>query len=365
MTDSQNKTLKAKKSEGYIASIWRRMKRNKRAMLGLTFVVFMLIVALLSPLIANNKPILCKYKGQLYAPGIVEVFQSRGYGHHWIKKSEPFNQPSFDIREALKQDKIDNPDDSWALWPVIPYGELEINEDVAWPCPPSKVHLMGCDGMGRDLAARMVHGTSVAAQVGFISMGIAALIGIIVGGAAGYWGGWVDIAICRIIEIVMCFPVFFLILTIMVWLEPSINNVMIVLGLTRWTGIARYTRAEFIRHRNSDYVLAARSLGIGHIRIMFRHILPNSLAPVMVTLTFGIAGAIMTEAGLSYLGFGVQPPSPSWGNILRMAADPDYVRNAPYLMVPPCVCIFLAVLSYNLVGDALRDAIDPRLRNAG
>ena len=209
----------------------------------------------------------------------------------------------------------------------------------------------------------MIHGTSVSVKVGFISMGIAALIGIFVGGLAGYWGGWIDMVISRIIEIVICFPVFFLILAIMVWLEPSITNVMIVIGLTRWTSIARYTRGEFIRIKGQDYVMAARTLGVGHLRIMFRHILPNSLAPVLVSITFGIASAILVEAGLSWLGFGVQAPSPSWGNILRTAYDS--LRVAPYMVYPPCVAIFLAVLSYNLVGDALRDAIDPRLRKAG
>ncbi|RKZ36140.1 MAG: peptide ABC transporter permease, partial [Gammaproteobacteria bacterium] len=216
------------------------------------------------------------------------------------------------------------------------------------------------DDVGRDVAARMIHGASVSLKVGFISMGIAALIGLVIGGLAGYCGGWIDIIISRIIEIVICFPTFMLILAIMVWLGPGIINVMIVIGLTRWTSIARYTRAEFIRIKNEDYVLAARNLGLGHLRIMARHILPNSLAPVLVSITFGIAGAILIEAALSWLGFGVQPPDPSWGNILRTAYES--LREAPHLVYPPCVAIFLAVLSYNLLGDALRDATDPRLK---
>jgi peptide/nickel transport system permease protein len=197
-------------------------------------------------------------------------------------------------------------------------------------------------------------------KVGFVSMGIAAVIGIFIGGLAGYAGGWLDIVISRIIEIVICFPVFFLILAIMVWLEPNITNVMIVIGLTRWTSIARYARGEFIRIKGLDYVTAAQALGIRRGRIMFRHILPNALAPVLVSVTFGIASAILVEAGLSWLGFGVQAPNPSWGNMLRSAYDA--LRIAPYLVFPPCVAIFLAVLAYNLVGDALRDAIDPRLK---
>ena len=165
--------------------------------------------------------------------------------------------------------------------------------------------------------------------------------------------------ISRIIETVVCFPVFFLILAIMAYLKPSITNVMIVIGLTRWTGIARYARGEFIRIKSLDYVTAARAIGAGPVRIIARHILPNALAPIMVNITFGIAGAILLEAGLSWLGFGVQPPNPSWGNILRTAYDS--LPEAPHLVYPPCVAIFLAVLSYNLVGDALRDAVNPRI----
>jgi peptide/nickel transport system permease protein len=241
---------------------------------------------------------------------------------------------------------------------LIPYHEYEQTADFL--APPSAEHWLGTDELGRDVTARMIHGTVISVKVGFVSVGISAIIGIIIGGLAGYWGGWIDIVISRMIEIVICFPVFFLVLAIMVWLEPNIINVMVVIGLTRWTSIARYVRGEFMRIKGQDYVTAARALGVGHGRIMFRHILPNSLAPVLVSITFGIASAILVEAGLSWLGFGVQPPDPSWGNILRTAYDT--LRVAPHLVYPPCVAIFLAVLAYNLVGDALRDAIDPRLR---
>jgi peptide/nickel transport system permease protein len=314
----------------------------------------MILISIFSSLLASDQPIVCRYQGRLYFPAVVEIFQMRGTSSHWINKSRPFNLPQFNAKEEL------DPDD-FAIWPLIPYHEYELTlDDYA---PPSVEHWLGTDELGRDIAARMIHGTSVSIQVGFVSMGIAAVIGIIIGSLAGYWGGWVDtIIISRIIEIVICFPVFFIILAIMVWLEPNIFNVMVVIGLTRWTAIARYTRGEFIRIKNNDYVTAAHSLGIGHLRIMFRHILPNAMAPVLVSVTFGIAAAILLEAGLSWLGFGVQAPAPSWGNILRTAYDS--LRVAPHMVYPPCVAIFLAVLAYNLVGDALRDAIDPRLRTA-
>lgn len=348
---------KEKKPQSYTSIVFSRMKKNRRAMAGFSFVIFMFVVMIFSPLLANDKPVICKLNGKVYCPGLIEIFQARGMGYHIIKKPAPFDKAWFDCKQALAEDS-----DSWAIWPVIPFGENEIDGDCGqWPAPPSARHWLGTDHIGRDLAARMIHGTSVAVRVGFISMGIAAAIGIVLGGMAGYFGGLVDIIISRIIEIVICFPLFFLILIIMVWLEPNINNVMIVIGLTSWTGIARYTRAEFMRIKQADYVMAAKSLGFGNKRIMFRHILPNSLAPVMVSITFGIAGAILTEAGLSYLGFGVQPPAPSWGNILRVAFS--YISTAPHMIYPPCIAIFLSVFSYNLVGDALRDAIDPRLKN--
>ncbi len=340
-------------SEGFWAFVWRRMRRNRWGMFGFYVVLAMLLISIFSPLLASDQPVVCRYKGKLYFPAVVEIFQARGTGPHLINKSKPFNLPQFDAKSRLDPEEF-------ALWPLIPYGEYEQTLDFF--SPPSADHWLGTDELGRDVAARMIHGTSVSVKVGFISMSIAAVIGIAVGSIAGYCGGKIDMIISRVIEVIVCFPVFFLILAIMVWLEPSITNVMIVIGLTRWTRIARFTRGEFIRIKGQDYVIAAKALGISHRSIMFRHILPNSLAPILVSITFGIASAILVESGLSWLGFGVQAPSPSWGNILRMAYDS--LRVAPYLVYPPCVAIFLAVLSYNLVGDSLRDAIDPRLRRA-
>ncbi len=345
-------TLESKPlSQSYWRTVWRRVRRNRRGVVGLMFVVILILIAFFSPLLASNQPVVCRYQGKLYFPAVIELFQSRAAGDHWIDKSPPFNLPQFDAKEQLDPREL-------AIWPMIPYHERE--QTLDFYSPPSSQHWLGTDDLGRDVAARMIHGATVSVKVGFISMAIASVVGIILGSVAGYWGGWVDMIVSRIIEVVICFPVFFLILSIMVWLEPSITNVMIVIGLTRWTSIARYARGEFIRIRGLDYATAARALGVGHMRIMFRHILPNSLAPVLVTITFGIASAILLEAGLSWLGFGVQAPAPSWGNILRTAYDS--LRVAPYLVYPPCVAIFLAVLGYNLVGDALRDAIDPRLK---
>jgi peptide/nickel transport system permease protein len=224
---------------------------------------------------------------------------------------------------------------------------------------PSIQHWLGTDDQGRDVASRMIHGCRISISVGFVAVGIYVLIGIIIGGIAGYFGGWLDIVFSRLIEVVICFPVFFLILTVLAFIGPSIYNIMIVIGLTSWTGIARLVRGEFLKQRAQDYVQAARVTGGGPTRIMFRHILPNSLAPVLVSATFGVAGAILIESSLSFLGFGVQPPTPSWGDLLSQSRS--YLDIAWWLMFFPGTAIFLTITAFNLVGEGLRDAIDPRL----
>jgi peptide/nickel transport system permease protein len=324
-------------------------------MFGLAIVGFLFVVAIFAPLLANSQPIATRYEGRWYFPGVVDCFQRVPLVGGFVRKDAPFRLPSFDFKQSF------DPKRDWALWSPVPYGPLEITPDCL--ASPSARHWLGTDSVGRDVASRMIHGAAVSLEVGFISMGIATLIGVIVGVMAGYFGGWVDIVVSRFIEIVMCFPSFFLILAILAWLPPDIKNVMVVIGLTGWTGIARYARGECMRLREVDYVQAARALGAGHVRVMLRHLLPNSLAPVLVSVTFGVASAILTEAGLSWLGFGVQPPDPSWGNILREGYD--NMMTAPHVVPPPCVMIFVSVLAFNLVGDALRDAIDPRLREGG
>ena len=217
--------------------------------------------------------------------------------------------------------------------------------------------------MPRNLSfAKMVHGTTIALLVGFVSMGIAGSIGIVVGALGGYLGGWVDMLTSRVTEIVMCIPTLVLILSIMALLEkPTIWHTMAIIGATGWTGIARLTRGEFLRLRQSEFVTAARATGAGPVRIMLRHILPNALAPILVPITFGIASAILTERSLSFLGFGPPPPSASWGSILN---DARSNLSMWWLVVFPGVAIFLTVLAYNLIGEGLQEATDPRLREA-
>jgi peptide/nickel transport system permease protein len=226
--------------------------------------------------------------------------------------------------------------------------------------PPSLQNYLGTDQLGRDVFSRMLHGSKVSLSVGFVAVAISILIGILVGAAAGYYGRWMDSVLMRFVDIMLCFPSFFLILTVVALLGPSLFKVMVVIGITSWMGTSRFVRAEFLSLRERDFVQAAKALGVKDFRIIFRHILPNALAPVFVTATLDVATAILVEAGLSFLGFGVQPPAPSWGNILTEGRT--YIFDAWWLTVFPGLAILITVLSFNLLGEGLRDALDPRLR---
>ncbi len=225
--------------------------------------------------------------------------------------------------------------------------------------PPSSLHWMGTDELGRDVLTRIIFGARISLKVGFVAVGISAVVGTAAGLLAGYFGRWVDQLLMRLVDIMLCFPTFFLILAVIAMLEPSIWYIMIVIGLTGWMGVARLVRAEVLSLREREFVLAARGIGASDLRIIFRHVLPNAMSPVLVTATLGVAGAILTESALSFLGIGVQPPTPSWGNMLT--AGKDYLEFAWWLSLFPGLAILVTVIAYNLVGEGLQDALDPRM----
>ena len=225
--------------------------------------------------------------------------------------------------------------------------------------PPSISHPLGTDDLGRDVFARMIYGSQISLAVGFVAVGIATIIGIFLGALSGYYGSWTDRIIMRFIDVMLSIPTFFLILAVIAFVGPGIWNIMIVIGLTSWMGVARLVRAEFLSLKEREFVLAAKALGASNMRIIFRHIMVNSMSPVFVSAVFGVAGAILVESALSFLGLGVQPPFPSWGNILTLGKD--NIEIAWWLSVFPGLAILITVLGYNLLGEGLRDALDPRL----
>ncbi len=245
---------------------------------------------------------------------------------------------------------------------IAPYDPNAINVDADLSGifqPPSWEHWMGTDALGRDVLSRMLHGARVSLWVGFVSVGLACCIGVTLGLLAGYYGGLVDEAIMRIVDIMLCFPSFFLILAVIAFLEPNLVNIMVIIGLTSWMGVARLVRAETLTLRERDFVAAAKLAGTKPPLILFRHILPNAMAPVLVSATLGIAGAILTESALSFLGLGMQPPMASWGNMLLEGKQA--LGIAWWMSMFPGLAILLTVLGYNLLGESLRDILDPRL----
>lgn len=242
---------------------------------------------------------------------------------------------------------------------VAPYPPDEI-DTASVLLPPSTEHPFGTDVLGRDVLSRMIYGSRVSLAVGFVAVGISTAIGVILGALAGYYGRMVDTVIMRFVDIMLCFPSFFLILAVIAFIGPSIWNIMIVIGVTSWMGVCRLVRAEFLTLKERDFVKAAVSQGASDMRIIFLHVMPNAMAPVLVAATLGVAAAVLVESSLSFLGIGVQPPDPSWGNMLTEGKD--NIEIAWWLSVFPGVAILITVMGYNLLGEGIRDSLDPRLR---
>jgi peptide/nickel transport system permease protein len=351
---------KLPKGRSFWGEVWRRYRRNLLGVMALAYVVLLSLIAIFSPVIAGTKPVLCKYKGSYSMPCL---------GYFYTPWEDRLTVAQ-EMRKRYTPKKFEAAPGSWAIWPLIfqdPFRRVRANE---WPDQPgnpsgvdgkpSRHNLLGTNQTGIDVLAVLIHGTRVALLVGFVSTGIAAVIGLTLGSMAGYFGGWADILLSRLMEVMMCIPTLVLILALLAIVDrATIWHTMVVLGVTGWTSIARLSRAEFLKLRTSEYVTAARALGASHARVIFRHILPNALAPVLVPITFGIASAILVENALSFLGFGSPPPSASWGTLLSGGQ-----RNLQmwWLILFPGAAIFLTVMAYNLIGEGLQEATDPRLR---
>lgn len=246
----------------------------------------------------------------------------------------------------------------FAPW-IAPYGYQEQFRRDNLQGPSSK-YLLGTDELGRDTLSRIIYGSRISFSVGLIAVGIGVVLGLILGSISGYLGGWVDYCIVGLIDMVYSFPILLLAIALTAILQPGIQSAMIALGLVSWPIYARIVRSQFLSFREREFVESARALGANHIRIIIRHILPNILGPVLVVASLGMGVAILVEASLSYIGLGAQPPQPSWGSMLN--AGRNFMYQAPLMSIAPGMAIVLLVLSFNLFGDALRDALDPKLR---
>jgi len=381
--------------------VWREFKKSRVNIIFLIFIIFLFCLAVFAPFLANDKPFVIRIDGQLRFPifksltasdycvflaaaaGVIQmllIYRNRKRIDPSIRGAALFRQivviativvvgiillfiffprrlDATDYKSMIASGGATD-----AVFAPIPYGhartDLEVREE-----PPSRRHWLGTDDVGADVLCRLIHGSRISLSVGFVAVGISSIIGVFVGSILGYFGGKVDFIGMRFVEIIMAIPSFFLIITIVAFFPRSLFNIMIIIGITSWTQNARFIRAEFLKLRNQDFVQAALSLGLPLRSILFRHMLPNGIAPVLVNATFGIAGAIFIEAALSFLGFGVAPPTPSWGQMLSLGVSTTG-RFLWWLTVFPGLAIFLIVLAYNLVGEGLRDALDPRLRRA-
>ena len=321
-----------------------QFKKNKLATYAFYVLICFFLIAIFADFLANDKPLLCSHKGNFTSPVIKEYFVDMG-----IVKWE---------KEFLNIEWKDL-DYDFAIWPLVPFLPSNIDFTSRFAPPGKNNHLLGTDQLGRDVLSGIIHGFRISLIIGFVVMSIASIIGIILGALAGYYGGWVDITIQRLIELMMTMPTFFLILTIVAFYPGGgILVIMVVIGLTSWTGIARYIRGEFLKTRNQDYVSASIAMGNSETRTIFRHILPNAIAPVLVAVAFGVASAILTESSMSFLGI-TPANSFTWGTILAVARGATY---AWWLALFPGLAIFITVTVYNLVGEGLRDALDPKLK---
>jgi peptide/nickel transport system permease protein len=340
----------APQPESYWQIVYRQFRKNRVAICGLIIVLIFFAVATLADLLANDKPLVMQYQDRIYFPVFKDYLVRVGFSN-WPSQFQNISFKEFSAEKFGSQD--------WAQFPPIRYSPTDVSLNEALK-RPSRQHFLGTDQIGRDVASLLIHGSRVSLSVGFVAVGIYVLIGVLIGAAAGYYGGAIDVIASRAIEIMMTIPTFFLVITVVAFLPKGISTIMFVIGLTNWPTVARLTRAEFLKTKTMEYVVAARALGATDRRMIFRHVLPNTITPVLVAATFGVASAILIESALSFLGLGVPPATASWGSVLASARE--LLPSGWWLAAFPGLAIFLTVTSYNLVGEGLRDAADPRLK---
>ena len=326
--------------------VWTRLRALLRGRLTAAAAVVLAAMALLAlgaDLVASDMPVVLRFQGHLYVlPALTRSPALRTHDNQSLARA------------------MDTAQGDWALTPLCEYGPEQQPRILSTPpAAPDVMHWLGTDDRGRDVFARLVHGTRVSLLVGLLSVLLHVGIGVLVGTLAGYFRGRVDLVLSRLIELGLTFPAFFLLLAVMALMErTSLTAIVLVLGLTRWTGVARLVRAEALRLRELDFVTAARVCGASPARIIWRHILPHAMGPVVVNATFGVATAIVAEAALTFLGFGTPPPMASWGEVLAQGYE---FQSKWWLVLCPGLLLFATVTSLNLLGEGLRDALDPRL----
>jgi len=317
----------------------RRMNRVATYIIGAIF-----LLALSADFLASDKPILLSFEGETYVlPNLFEPPALRAY-------------TNASLLEEMG-------DEDWAVMPLVTYWGYDSHDLESVLAPPGGAHLLGTDPTGRDVMARIIHGSRVSLAVGVVAVLILLGVGVFLGSIAGFYGGWIDSLVMRVVEIFLSIPTMLLIVTMLAVLAPegwgAVIAMMVVIGLTGWTSPARLIRGEILKVKTQEYVEASKALGASDLRIIFRHIIPNAIAPVLVTATFSIASAILIEGALSFLGFGIPPDMASWGGVLTEARRHT---EAWWLAVFPGFAIFITVTAYNLMGEGLRDAIDPKLK---
>jgi peptide/nickel transport system permease protein len=331
-------------SQTYSKLVWQQFRRNRPALVSLAAIGVLALTAMFADFLAGNKPYFMKYGGKTYFPAF------RQYAVYL--RLADWQQP---LRRRRNFKRLNS---EYAIFPPVPYGPSDVNLSEKYE-PPGTTHFLGTDRLGRDVLSGLIHGTRYALTIGLVSVAISMIIGVSLGALAGYFGGWPDLILSRLFELWAAIPALFLIITVAAFFPPSLFFVMMILGFTGWVGIARLTRSQFLQVRSYDFVSAARSLGYSSGRIMFIHILPNAIAPVLIPAAFGVAGAILAESGLSFLGIGVPAEAITWGAILAGARNNT---AAWWLVIVPGFAIFITVTLYNLLGDGLRDALDPKMK---